>query len=135
VQPFLCIKISFINCSINHCHDLKVYIDQVLGVDAIPVALGIYFVFRDEAQAQSFRVSRFRSRTTTPRVKASVRQFEEYKELLAPLIAFVGDRGRLPLAEEIQDFAPLQAEFGSLRKAFQVILQATNLQEWDAIAI
>jgi DNA phosphorothioation-associated putative methyltransferase len=114
--------------------ELKVYIDQVLGVDAIPVALGIYFVFRDEAQAQSFRASRFRSRITTPRVKASIRRFEEYKELLAPLMAFVGDRGRLPLAEEIQDFAPLQVEFGSLHKAFQVILQATNVQEWDAIA-
>ncbi|MGV0025759.1 DNA phosphorothioation-associated putative methyltransferase [Phormidesmis priestleyi] len=114
--------------------ELKVYIDQVLGVDAIPVALGIYLVFRDETQGQSFRASRFRSRTTTPRVKASVRRFEEYKELLAPLMAFVSDRGRLPLAEEIQDFAPLQAEFGSLRKAFQVVLQATHTQEWDAIA-
>lgn len=26
--------------------ELKIYIDQVLSVDAIPVALGIYFVFR-----------------------------------------------------------------------------------------
>ncbi|KAM3091270.1 DNA phosphorothioation-associated putative methyltransferase [Phormidesmis sp. 146-35] len=114
--------------------ELKVYIDQVLGVDSIPVALGIYFVFRDEAQAQSFRASRFRSRTTTPRVKTSVRRFEEYKELLAPLMAFVSDRGRLPLADEVQDFTTLQTEFGSLRKAFQVVLQATNAQEWDAIA-
>ncbi len=113
---------------------LKVYIDQVLGVDAIPVALGIYFVFRDEAQAQSFRASRFRSRTTTPRVKVSVRRFEDYKELLAPLMAFFSDRGRLPLTDERQDFAPLQAAFGTLRKAFQVVLQATHAQEWDAIA-
>ena len=37
--------------------ELKVYIDQVLGVDAIPVALGIYLIFRDEAQAQTFRAS------------------------------------------------------------------------------
>lgn len=29
--------------------ELKIYIDQVLGVDAVPAALGIYFVFRDEA--------------------------------------------------------------------------------------
>jgi len=114
--------------------ELKVYINQVLGVDAIPIALGIYFVFRDEAQAQSFRASRFRSRTTTPRVKASIWRFEEYQELLTPLIAFVSDRGRLPLADESQDFTPLQAEFGTLRKAFQVVLQATNVQEWDAIA-
>ncbi len=114
--------------------ELKVYIDQVLGVDAIPVALGIYLVFRDETQAQSFRASRFRSRTTTPRVKTSVRRFEEYKELLAPLMAFVSGRGRLPAADEIQPFTSLQTEFGTLRKAFQVVLQATNFQEWDAIA-
>lgn len=114
--------------------ELKVYIDQVLGVDSIPVALGIYFVFRDEAQAQSFRASRFRSHTTTPRIKASVRRFEEYKELLAPLMAFVSDRGRLPLSDEMQDFTSLQTEFGSLRKAFQVVLQATQVQEWDEIA-
>ncbi|MEB3336589.1 MAG: DNA phosphorothioation-associated putative methyltransferase, partial [Leptolyngbyaceae bacterium] len=114
--------------------ELKVYIDQVLGVEAIPVALGIYFVFRDPAQAENFRASRYRSRTTTPRVKASVRRFEEYKELLAPLMAFVTERGRLPTGDEIPAFLTLQEQFGSLRKAFQLVLQVTNAQEWDAIA-
>jgi DNA phosphorothioation-associated putative methyltransferase len=114
--------------------ELKIYIDQILGVDAIPVALGIYFVFRDEAQAQSFRASRFRSRTTTPRVRASVRRFEDYRELLAPLMSFVSDRGRLPLGTETQHFQDLQTEFGNLRRAFQVVVQATDHQEWDTIA-
>jgi DNA phosphorothioation-associated putative methyltransferase len=114
--------------------ELKIYIDQVLSVDAIPVALGIYFVFRDEAQAQSFRASRFRSRTTTPRVRASVRRFEDYRELLAPLMSFVSDRGRLPLGSETQHFQDLQTEFGNLRRAFQIVVQATDRQEWDTIA-
>lgn len=114
--------------------ELKSYIDQVLGVDAIPIALGIYLIFRDETQAQIFRASRFRSRATTPRVKASVKRFEQYKEMLAPLMAFFTDRGRLPLEEELQEFAALQSEFGTLRRAFQVVLQATEAQEWDAIS-
>lgn len=114
--------------------ELKSYIDQVLGVDAIPVALGIYLVFRDEAQAQTFRVSRWRSRATTPRVKASVKRFEQYKEMLAPLMAFFTDRGRLPIEEELQEFAALQSEFGTLRHAFQLVLQATERQEWDTIS-
>ncbi len=114
--------------------ELKSFIDQVLGVDAIPVALGIYLVFRDEAQAQTFRASRFRSRATTPRVKASVKRFEQYKEMLAPLMAFFTERGRLPLEEELQEFAGLHSEFGTLRRAFQVVLQATEIQEWDAIS-
>ncbi len=114
--------------------ELKSYIDQVLGVDAIPVALGIYLVFRDESQAQTFRASRFRSRATTPRVKASIKRFEQYQEMLTPLMAFFTERGRLPIGEEVQEFAALQSEFGTLRRAFQVVLQATELQEWDAIA-
>ncbi|MEC4813896.1 MAG: DNA phosphorothioation-associated putative methyltransferase [Scytonema sp. PMC 1069.18] len=114
--------------------ELKLYIDQVLGVDAIPVALGIYFVFRDEAQAQLYRASRYRSRATTPRVRACVKRFEDYQELLAPLMAFVTDRGRLPSKGELPQEEDIRVEFGTLRRAFQVILQATNPEEWEAIA-
>jgi hypothetical protein len=81
--------------------ELKAYIDQVLGVDAIPVALGIYFVFRDEAQAEAFRASRFRSRATAPRIRIKVNKFEEYRELLQPLMDFYTDRGRLPTVDEL----------------------------------
>jgi DNA phosphorothioation-associated putative methyltransferase len=116
--------------------ELKAYIDQVLGVDAIPAALGIYFVFRDEAQAEAFRASRFRSRATAPRIRLRVSQFEEYRDLLQPLMDFYTERGRLPTGEELDTAAlgPLQAEFGSLKRAFRVILQATDAGEWDAIA-
>jgi len=114
--------------------ELKIYIDQVLGVDAIPVALGIYFVFRDEAQAQIFRSSRFRSRATTPRVCTPSKRFEDYQALLSPLMAFVTERGRVPVKGELPQEPDLTAEFGTLRRAFQVILQATDRQEWEAIA-
>jgi len=116
--------------------ELKSYIDQVLGVDSIPVALGIYFVFRDEAQAEGFRASRFRSRATAPRIRLRVNKFEEYRELLQPLMDFYTDRGRLPAVEELNQGAlgPLQSEFGSIKRAFKVILQATDTDEWDAIS-
>ncbi|MDB9527863.1 DNA phosphorothioation-associated putative methyltransferase [Oscillatoria sp. CS-180] len=116
--------------------ELKSYIDQVLGVDSIPVALGIYFVFRDEAQAEVFRASRFRSRTTAPRIRLKVNKFEECRELLQPLMDFYTDRGRLPAVEELDQDAlrPLQAEFGSIKRAFKVILKATDAGEWDAIS-
>jgi DNA phosphorothioation-associated putative methyltransferase len=116
--------------------ELKAYIDQVLGVDAIPVALGIYFVFRDEAQAEAFRASRFRSRATAPRIRIKVNKFEEYRELLQPLMDFYTDRGRLPTVEEMgtEALGPLQSEFGSIKRAFNIILKATDVGEWDAIA-
>lgn len=114
--------------------ELKLYIDQVLGVEAVPVALGIYFVFRDEAQAQNFRAARFRSRVSVPRVQLNNKRFEDYKERLAPLMTFFTERGRLPTLEELPETEALSAEFGNLRRAFQIVLQATNPQEWDAIS-
>lgn len=116
--------------------ELKIYIDQVLGVDSIPVALGIFFVFRDESQAQAFRASRFRSRATTPRIRLSIQRFEETKTQLQPLMDFFTQRGRLPKPQELESssFEPLQETFGSVKRAFRLVLQATDVKEWDAIA-
>jgi len=114
--------------------ELKTYIDQVLNVDAVPVALGVYFVFRDEQAKESFRASRFRSRTTTPRVRKPSKRFEDYQEQLQPLMNFVSDRGRLPVKGELPEEAQLIDEFGTFHRAFKVILQATDEAEWDAIA-
>jgi len=114
--------------------ELKIYIDQVLGVDAVPAGLGIYFIFRDEAQAQSFRASRFRSRVSVPKVQLANKRFEDYKELLTPLMAFFTERGRLPTLEELPETESLSTEFGNLRRAFQIVLQTTNPQEWDEIS-
>ncbi|WP_448573828.1 DNA phosphorothioation-associated putative methyltransferase, partial [Trichothermofontia sp.] len=115
--------------------ELKAYIDQVLGVDAVPVALGIYFVFRDTAQAETFRAARFRSRTTAPRINRTLQRFEDCKDRLQPLMTFFTDRGRLPTPDEIAShhLSDLQAEFGSLKRAFRLILQATDEQDWQAI--
>ena len=114
--------------------ELKAYIDRVLEVDAVPVALGIYFVFREVSQAESFRASRFYSRATTPRVRVPDKQFADYQELLAPLMEFVTQRGRLPVKGELGSEADILGEFHHYRRAFDVVLQVTDREEWDAIA-
>ncbi|PPS45014.1 DNA phosphorothioation-associated putative methyltransferase [Chroococcidiopsis sp. TS-821] len=114
--------------------ELKLYIDEVLQVDAVPVALGIYFVFRDETEKESFRALRFRSRSLTPRVRTPSKRFEDYQELLTPLINFVTERGRLPVKGELAAQSEILLEFGTFRRAYNVILQATDEAEWDAIA-
>jgi DNA phosphorothioation-associated putative methyltransferase len=113
--------------------ELKAYIDSVLSVDAIPAGLGVYFVFREETQAQSFRASRFHSRAKTPKIRAILRRFEDYQDLLAPLMAFFTERGRLPVKGELSSESAIKAEFGTLHRAFRVILQVSDREEWDAI--
>ncbi|MBW4554512.1 MAG: DNA phosphorothioation-associated putative methyltransferase [Trichormus sp. ATA11-4-KO1] len=114
--------------------ELKTYIDEVLNVDAVPVALGVYFVFRDDAQKESFKAIRFFSSTATPRVRIPSKRFEDYQEQLQPLMDFFTKRGRLPVKGELANQLELLSEFGNFRRAFNVILQATEEAEWDAIA-
>jgi DNA phosphorothioation-associated putative methyltransferase len=114
--------------------ELKKYIDEVLNVDAVPVALGVYFVFRDEAEKESFKAIRFFSRTSTPRVRIPSKRFEDYKQILEPLMAFFTKRGRLPIKGELENESELLNEFGNFRRAFAVVLQVTDEAEWDAIA-
>ncbi|MBR8839591.1 MAG: DNA phosphorothioation-associated putative methyltransferase [Stigonema ocellatum SAG 48.90 = DSM 106950] len=114
--------------------ELKSYIDTVLNVDAVPVALGIYFVFRDEAEKEVYKARRFFSNTSTPRVRIPSKRFEDYKEKLEPLMAFFTKRGRLPVKGELENEQELLSEFGSFRRAFAVVCQATDEVEWDAIA-
>ncbi|WP_375476495.1 DNA phosphorothioation-associated putative methyltransferase [uncultured Nostoc sp.] len=114
--------------------ELKTYIDEVLNVDAVPIALGVYFVFRDEAEKESYKAIRFFSTTSTPRVRIPIKRFEDYEEQLQPLMAFFTKRGRLPAKGELENEQELLSEFGNFRRAFGVVLQATDEAEWDAIA-
>jgi DNA phosphorothioation-associated putative methyltransferase len=47
---------------------------------------------------------------------------------------FVSQRGRIPIKGELAAEAELSQEFGSLKRAFQIVLTATDEVEWDAIA-
>ena len=113
--------------------ELKNYIDSILNINSIPIGLGVFLVFRDIQEAETFRASCFVSRLTTPRVYREVRNFEDYRELLTPLMEFYTKRGRIPVKDELPEEAAIKAEFKTYHRAFNLILQATNQQEWEEI--
>lgn len=113
--------------------ELKYYIDSTLAVDALPIGLGVYVVFRHNEDAESFKASRFHSRRSTPQIRIKIKTFDAYENLLKPLMEFVSDRGRLPLKGEIEAESAICAEFGTLNRAFKVILDATNKEEWNEL--
>jgi len=114
--------------------ELKIYIEQILKTEAIPAGLGVYFVFRDGTKANSFRASRFHSRVRAPRIWSALKKFADYQELLQPLMEFYALRGRSPVKGEISQEGAIKEEFGSFKRAFKVILQVTQEEEWEAIA-
>jgi DNA phosphorothioation-associated putative methyltransferase len=113
--------------------ELREWVDTTLGVTSVPAAPGVLFVFRDELDRLGYLAARYRHRRTAPRIRQSERRFEEHKDLLAPLIAFVTDRARLPRVTELEQTPQIVEEFGSIKRAFALIRRVTGSEQWDQI--
>jgi DNA phosphorothioation-associated putative methyltransferase len=66
----------------------------------------------------------------TARVPRSVDRFSLHQELLNPLLDFLEARGRLPSPEESGEFGTAIETFGSLKRAYRVIVRATGEEPW-----
>jgi DNA phosphorothioation-associated putative methyltransferase len=114
-------------------HELRGWIDNILGVSSVPAAPGIFYVFRDENLKQSFSASKYRRQTSAPRQRRSDAIFEKYRELFGPLMEFIASRGRLPNSTELSIVKDIEEEIGSLRHAFRIIQRVTGCEQWERI--
>lgn len=113
--------------------ELRNWIDQALEAQSVPAAPGVFYVFRDERDRSQFVASRFRRRLVAPRLNKSTKLFNEHNDLLQPLMTFYRERGRLPVEDELPNSHDLIDTFGSIRRAFRVVLTVTNSADWDPI--
>ena len=111
-------------------NELRLWIESVLGVSPVAAAPGVFYVFRDEDRRESFVASRVRRRTATFRASRAIDRFSSHQELLSPLLEFLETRGRLPREEESHEFAALIEAFGSLKRAYRVVVRATGEEPW-----
>jgi DNA phosphorothioation-associated putative methyltransferase len=114
--------------------ELRAWIDRTLGLRSIAAAPGVFYVFRDDQDAEAFRARRIR-RTSQVRTLASEVLYESHRGILSALEAFVGERGRLPDAPELAEGVSLVEAFGSIRAAFAVIRRNTGDERWSAVRI
>lgn len=113
--------------------ELKNWINSVLGVTSVPVAPGVFYIFRDDTLRESYLASRYRRKTAAPRQLTSDRLFEEHKSLFDPLMEFIATRGRLPDETEFELAQQVQEKIGSLKRAFGIIRQVTGTEQWEKI--
>jgi DNA phosphorothioation-associated putative methyltransferase len=109
--------------------ELRSWIDSTLSVRSVAAAPGVFYVFRDERDAQGFRATQVR-RTAAPRVRVSEALFEAHKQQLEGLCAFMDDRGRLPDPTELPEGPALVEVFGSVRAAFRVVRRVIGDERW-----
>lgn len=115
-------------------NELKAFISENLETDAIAIAPGIFFAFKDKEAEQLFLLNRQRSprnllRLTrrlavdTPKLSRKDAKFHHLKPLLDPLWQQTLNLGRLPDKSEITHTAELISSFGSITKALRFMLE------------
>ena len=77
-------------------YELKSWIESILGCGTHAAAPGVFYVFRNPADAESLRARQVRRPSAAPRQSMSRLLYERHTELLQELASFLEDRGRLP---------------------------------------
>ena len=113
--------------------ELLLWIEQALDRRPVAAAPGIFYVFRDEADAQSFAVNRVFRQRRIPDVEPCQELVSDNKELVDTLMAFVTERGRLPADAELATAPQLARVFGSVARAFALLRRVTSADRWDNI--
>ena len=113
--------------------ELRQWIEQTLSRRPVAAAPGVFYVFRDESDAQSFAVNRVSRYRRIPAIEECQELIVDHKELIEPLIAFVTERGRLPVDGELPIAPQLSQIFGSVARAFSLLRRVTATDRWGRI--
>ncbi len=114
--------------------ELRGFLEEQLDTEAIPAALGVFYLFKDDVLRQEFLANRYRRRAATPRKRLSEQRFEDERSLLEPFMAVIASLGRLAEPEEFALAQEIIERFGSLKRAFALVRRVTGEVEWDTIA-
>jgi len=115
-------------------HDLRDYLEKILGTDAISAAPGIFYLFKNEEIKQRFFSTRYRRQYQVPRRRMSEVLFDKNRELLEPFMERLTELGRVPDVGEYHEANTIIEQFGSLKRAFKLIQKVTNESPWEEIA-
>lgn len=114
--------------------ELKEFLTDTLETDAIPVAPGIFFVFKNQDAEQRFLLGRQRSQRNVlrlshrpispsePKLSRNEKKYLAYKHLIDPLWKKTLELGRLPDKSEIDSLVELTEAFGNISKAIRFTL-------------
>ncbi|GIU15810.1 MULTISPECIES: DNA phosphorothioation-associated putative methyltransferase [unclassified Shewanella] len=116
--------------------ELKGYIERTLDENAITIAPGIFYIFKDKLEEQRFLSGRFKRHhswkqltTPTPTSEEQARLlFTKHHELLNRFWDRCLELGRLPVLEEFTETPEINAAIGNAKKALKLLLQVQGEQ-------
>lgn len=125
--------------------ELQQYIEDALETTAVPVALGVFYVFRDPAEQQDFLSARSRRAIDWTQISARLglggpktlwrALYEQQKELLDAFGKVALELGRMPEPAEFEGLARVNELLGSAKRGLRAFVQGGGAEgiEWDAI--
>ena len=115
--------------------ELRGWIESTTGRSPVAAAPGVFYVFRDARAEQTFLAHKVTRPRRVPAVPLTDDLFREHRDVLQPLIEFVGVHGRLPLKIELKVEATdtIVDVFGSIPRAFSLVRRVTGTERWEAV--
>jgi len=116
--------------------ELKEFLTDTLEIDAIPVAPGIFFIFKNQDAEQRFLLGRQRNQRNVlrlshrpvspaaPKLSRNEKKYLAYKHLIDPLWQRILELGRIPDKSEVDSLIELTEAFGSISKAIRFTLDS-----------
>jgi len=127
--------------------ELQQYIEDALDVTAVPVALGVFYVFRDPAEHQDFISARTRRAVDWTQISARLglggpqtlwkSLYEDHKELLGEFGKRALELGRIPEPTEYEGLAEISERLGSPKRALRAYVQGGGAEgvDWEQVRI
>lgn len=115
--------------------ELADWVETTLEVRPLAAAPGIFYVFRDPAEAQNFLATRVY--TYRPRLTINPQErYDAHRETLQPLFDFMRDHARPPRPAELpaETVVAISDAVGGLARAERLIRQVTEDAYWDRVA-
>jgi hypothetical protein len=127
--------------------ELQQYIEDALETTAVPVALGVFYVFRDPSDQQDFLSARSRRAIDWSQISARLGLggpprmlweglYREHKELLDSFGSLALRLGRFPGSAEFGQLADVQEKVGSEKRALRAFVQGGGAPDltWAEVA-
>lgn len=127
--------------------ELQQYIEDALDGTAVPVALGVFYVFREPADQQDFLSARSRRKIDWTQVSARLglgrprttwkTLYEAHKSVLEPFGKMALELGRIPTTGEFERLDWLCQELGSPKRALRTYVQGGTVEglDWEEIRV
>lgn len=116
--------------------ELQSLIEEALQTEALPVASGVFYVFRDPKKRQQFFFQRTKRAIdweaisqrlgllgSLQRVRKRERLFEEHREVLERFWERIAELGRLPRPSEFEDYDLVRKVCGSAPEALRYFVE------------